>query len=59
MLTRPLDIDDAVLLPSGPEVDKETGQKRRWIQPFDMAKWDRKEREVANSISLNLHPANL
>lgn len=43
----------------GPEVDKETGQKRRWIQPFDMAKWDRKEKEVANSISLNLHPANL
>lgn len=40
------------MLLSGPEVDQETGKKKRWIQPFDMAKRNVKEGDAANSISL-------
>ena len=43
------------MLLSGPEVDQETGKKKRWIQPFDMAKWNVKESDAANSISLNVN----
>ena len=44
---------------TGTEIDPKTKKKRRQIIPFDMDKWNLKEEEDANSISLNLKPEEM